>query len=215
MTRSMIGVKGSLEFTICDENYVGPSSFDWIIEQAAGCESRLAYLTTLAHARFYRERYFRGEYLGPAEDRSAAQLITEYWCRSTSCAPKNQPTSDICTDGNRPDDPSCADRFRKVVLPAVRGGAWVSPDGDRAIVLTNADRVERIVDIPVPRSWDAGSESAQLCRADVPDPDSSGDCSAVSIADGIAADVAIPAYSAYFLRFDSAAQQSRRRARRR
>jgi len=201
MTRAMLGVKGNLDFTICDESFAGPSSFSWVIEQASNCEPRLAYLTTLAHARFYLERYFRGEYLGPAEDRSAGQMITDYWCRSASCAPPTKPLSDICTDGNRPDDPSCSDRFRKVVLPAVRGGTWLSPDGDRAIVLTNADEVDRIVNIPVPRSWDAAFESAELCRADVPDPVASGECSTVSVADGFAAAVSIPAYSAYFLQF--------------
>jgi hypothetical protein len=68
-------------------------------------------------------------------------------------------------------------------------------------VLTNTDEVDRVVDIPVPRSWDADAESAELCRADVPDPVSSGECSTVSVADGIAAAVPVPAYSAYFLRF--------------
>jgi hypothetical protein len=204
MSRGMIGVKGNLDFTICDESYSGPSSFAWVIEQAADCESRLAYLTTLAHARFHRERYFRGEYLGPAEDRSPAQMISDYWCRFASCAPPGQPPSDICTDGNRPDDPSCSDRFRQVILPAVRGGAWISPDGDRAIVLTNTDEVDRVVDIPVPRSWSAEFESAELCRADLPDPVSSGDCSSVSVADGVAAAVSVPAYGAYFLRFAAA-----------
>ena len=72
-------------------------------------------------------------------------------------------------------------------------------------MLTNTDEVDRVVDIPVPRSWDAEFESAELCRADVPDPASSGDCSSVTVADGVAAAVSVPAYSAYFLRFSAAA----------
>jgi hypothetical protein len=71
-------------------------------------------------------------------------------------------------------------------------------------VLTNTDEVDRVVDIPVPRSWDAEFESAELCRADVPDPASSGDCSSVTVAEGVAAAVSVPAYSAYFLRFVAA-----------
>jgi hypothetical protein len=201
MGRSSIGVKGNLDFTICDASYTGPRSHAWMIDQAAGCEARLAYLTTLAHARFYLERYFRGEYLGPAEDRSPDQMLTEYWCRSSSCAPPGLPATDICTDGDQPDDPSCASRFRKVVLPAIRGGTWISPDGDRAIVLTNTDAFERVVDVPVPRSWDAASDTAELCRADVPDPRVTGECSNILVADGLANGVSLPAYSARVLYF--------------
>ncbi len=201
--RGTIGIKSDFPYTICDANYSEPSPYLWVIEQGIGCEPRLAYLTTLAHARFYRERYFRGEYLGPAEDRSADQMITDYWCRTHDCAPTGNPlpTDDLCTNGNQPDDPSCASRFRKVVLPAVRGGTWVSPDGDRAIILTNTDAVSRTVDVPVPRSWDAAFDAADLCRADVRDPQSTGDCSSVSVAGGVAAGVTLPAYSAYFLQF--------------
>jgi hypothetical protein len=201
MGRGLIGIKGNLDFTICDANYTGPTSYAWVIEQAANCEARLAYLTTLAQARYYLERYFRGEYLGPAEDRSPDQMLTEYWCRSANCAPPGQPSTDICTDGHQPDDPSCASRFRKVVLPAVRGGAWISPDGDRAIVLTNTDAFERLIDVPVPRSWDAASDTAELCRADVPDPRAIGECSNILIANSLASRVLLPAYSARVLHF--------------
>jgi hypothetical protein len=200
MGRPWVGVK-SREITICDEAYSG-SPHPWVNWQANNCPERLAYLTKLAKARYFRERYFRGEYLGPAEDRSPEQLITEYWCLTANCQPPQPwlpPFSDTCSDGGDPGDSTCADRFRKAVLPAVRAGAWVSPDGDRAILLTNTDGGQRTANLPIPRSWAAAFASADLCPADVLDP--AGECQTVPIS-GETAVVSLPEYSVYFLKFD-------------
>jgi hypothetical protein len=136
-------------------------------------------------------------------------MVTEYWCRFHTCAHPSMPLADICTDGDRPDDPSCSERFRKVVLPAVRGAAWVSPAGDRAIVLTNSDEIERSAAVPLPRSWAAAFSSAQLCRVGVPDPAASGECREVAVVDGFANVVSLPPFSAFHLRFGSDVASSR------
>ncbi|MEE9493011.1 MAG: DUF6259 domain-containing protein, partial [Gammaproteobacteria bacterium] len=207
-SRSQVGAlknDPTLPLTICDTT--ATASFAWLQKNMRDCPARLAYMSHLAQARYALQHIFRGEFLGHAEDTSAAAELSEYWCRGASCQPKKDvpdgnggltwPGTDICSDGGQPESASCAERYYPVTVPAIRAGTWVSPDGEKTIVLTNTDSVPRSGNIPIPNSWKGQFASARLCPA--VNPEDASNCVDVSLNNGVMPVSSIAAYSAWYL----------------